>query len=85
MGSERRTPVSPAIQFDYETTRVYLALTQRLYCAKDMSQDYSALRVGLSLYEAEYDQTQPWLILEARRNKRAGRLCDCIGYRSGSF
>ena len=65
--SPRRTLVSPGVQFDYETTRVYLALTQRLYRAKDMNHDYSAVRVGFSFYDAEYDQTQPWLIVEARR------------------
>ena len=62
-----RTMVSPGVQLDYETTRVYVAATARLYRARAVNHDYVALRAGFSFYEAEYDQTQPWLIVEARR------------------
>ena len=58
--------VKPGVQFDYETTRVYFAATHRLYRATDINHDYTAMRAGFSFYEAEYDQTQPWFILEAR-------------------
>ena len=58
--------VTPGIQFDYETTRVYFAATHRFYRASDINHDYSAIRAGFSFYETEYDKTQPWLILEAR-------------------
>lgn len=62
-----RTMVAPGMQVDYETTRVYLAAFGRLYRAKDLNHDYAAVRAGFSFYEAEYDETQPWLIVEARR------------------
>jgi hypothetical protein len=62
-----KTMVSPGVQFDYETTRVYFAATQRLYRAPQINHDFSALRAGFSFYETDYDKTQPWLILEARR------------------
>lgn len=67
--ADGRTSVlaSPGIQVDYETTRVYLAATGRLYRAKSLNHDYGAVRAGFSFYEAEYEQTQPWLIVEARR------------------
>ncbi len=58
--------VTPGMQFDYETTRVYFSATHRLYRASDINHDYSAIRAGFSFYETEYDKTQPWFILEAR-------------------
>jgi hypothetical protein len=59
--------VTPGLQVDYETTRVYLMGTHRLYRARGIDHDYSAARAGFSFYETDYDQTQPWLIVEARR------------------
>jgi len=59
--------VSPGLQFDYETTRVYFAVAEKLYRARDINHDYSSIRAGFSFYETHYDQTQPWFILEARR------------------
>ena len=61
--------VTPGIQLDYETQRVYLAATGRLYRAKGINHDYSAVRAGFSFYETEYDETQPWLVVEARRTR----------------
>jgi hypothetical protein len=58
--------ISPGIQADYETTRIYLSATYRLYRASGINHDYSAARAGFSFFEAEYEQTQPWLIVEAR-------------------
>jgi hypothetical protein len=57
---------TPGVQFDYETTRVYFMATHRLYRASNLNHDYSAIRAGFSFYEAGYDQTQPWFILETR-------------------
>jgi len=62
-----KTMVSPGLQFDYETTRVYFAVAEKLYRARDINHDYSSVRAGFSFYETLYDQTQPWFILEARR------------------
>lgn len=58
--------VSPGIQADYETTRLYFSATHRLYRADDINHDYSAARAGFSFFEAGYEQTQPWLLVEAR-------------------
>lgn len=65
--SDQRTLISPGIQFDYETTRVYLASTVRLYRAREIDHDFASIRTGASFYEVNYDETQPWLIVEARR------------------
>ena len=59
--------VSPGLQFDYETTRVYLSGAGRLYRARGLDHDYAAARAGFSFYETHYDETQPWLVVEARR------------------
>ena len=57
---------TPGVQFDYETTRIYLSVTHRLYRASDINHDYSSVRAGFSFYESDYDKTQPWFVLEAR-------------------
>ena len=74
------TLLSPGIQVDYETTRVYVAATAKLLRASATSNGTSALntnirhdelslRTGFSFTEADYDEPQPWLIVEARRMK----------------
>jgi hypothetical protein len=65
--STTRIMASPGMQFDYETRRVYFAATGRLYRASGIDHDYGSVRGGFSFYETEYDETQPWLVLEARR------------------
>jgi hypothetical protein len=58
---------APGVQVDYETTRIYLAATARLYRAQGLNHDFGSVRAGFSFYEVDYDETQPWLVLEARR------------------
>jgi hypothetical protein len=65
--SGTRTLLAPGVQLDYETTRVYVAAFGRLYRAEDLNHDYAAVRAGFSFWEAEYDEPQPWLVVEARR------------------
>ncbi len=60
---------APGVQLDYETTRIYVAATARLYRAEGIRHDYGSVRAGFSFYEVDYDETQPWFILEARRMK----------------
>ena len=64
---QQRAMATPGMQVDYETTRVYLSATGRLYRASGVNHDFASARAGFSFYEAEYEQTQPWLIVEARR------------------
>ena len=62
-----RTMVSPGVSADWETTRLYLSAAARLYRASGLRHDYASVRAGFSFYEADYDETQPWLVVEARR------------------
>jgi hypothetical protein len=79
-----RTLLSPGVQVDYETTRVYAAATAKLIRASSaaagvatgsglmetaLRHDELALRTGFSFTDADYDEPQPWLIVEARRMK----------------
>lgn len=67
------TIVSPGLQADYETTRVYASTQLRAYRtvgaggAAKLNHDYASARAGFSFYEVNYEETQPWLIVEARR------------------
>ncbi|MES2957083.1 MAG: hypothetical protein V4792_02795 [Pseudomonadota bacterium] len=65
--SGTRTLLAPGVQLDYETTRVYVAAFARLYRAEGLNHDYAAVRAGFSFYEVDYEDTQPWFVLEARR------------------
>lgn len=65
--SQAKLALAPGVQVDYETTRIYLAATGRLYRAGDLNHDFASIRAGFSLYEVNYDEIQPWFIVEARR------------------
>jgi len=65
--SRTRAMATPGIQVDYETTRFYASALARLYRAEGVNHDYAAARVGFSFFEADYDEVQPWAVLEVRR------------------
>ncbi len=67
--SSASTLLAPALQVDYETTRLYGSVSGRLFRAKDINHDSATLRAGFSFYEADYDDVQPWLIVEVRRSR----------------
>src|SRR5262245_21233363 len=46
--SDNRAMISPGVQFDYETTRVYFAVTGRLYRAEGVNHDFVSTRAGFS-------------------------------------
>jgi hypothetical protein len=62
-----KTMLAPGLSADYETTRLYVSATARLYRATGINHDYASARAGFSFYEVDYEETQPWLIVEARR------------------
>lgn len=62
-----KTMLAPGVSVDYETTRFYASGSVRLYRAPGINHDYASVRTGFSFYEVDYDETQPWLIVEARR------------------
>ena len=58
---------SPGIQMDYETTRFYSMASARVYVAQGATSNITTARLGASFYEADYDEPQPWIVIEARR------------------
>lgn len=62
-----KTMLAPGVSADYETTRFYASASVRLYRAPGIRHDFASVRTGFSFYEVDYDETQPWLIVEARR------------------
>jgi hypothetical protein len=71
--SGSKTLLSPGVQVDYETTRVYVAVQARAYRTtggvNNINHDYISGRAGFSFYNVDYDEVQPWFIVEARRMK----------------
>ncbi len=65
--SGREVSYTPGIALDYETTRVYTSASARLVRAPGVNHDTLAMRAGFSFYEVDYEQTQPWLVIEARQ------------------
>jgi hypothetical protein len=64
----RRTGVMPSVQFDWETTRLYfLAYASTLRGSGGLKVDTYKSQVGFSFFEAQFDEWQPWLVLEAKR------------------
>lgn len=58
---------SPGLQVDYETTRFYSMASARVYAAEGATSNITTARLGASFYEVDYDEPQPWLVIEARR------------------
>ncbi len=54
-------------QIDWETTRLYAAYKGHRYLADSFNHSAHAVLGGVSLYEVDYDQVQPWVVLEAKR------------------
>ena len=65
--ADTKTMLAPGVSADFETTRLYVSAAARLYRAPGINHDYVSARAGFSFYEVDYDETQPWLIAEARR------------------
>jgi|UniRef100_UPI004047FAC4 hypothetical protein len=58
---------SPGLQVDYETTRFYSMASARVYAAQGATSNITSARLGASFYEVDYDEAQPWIVIEARR------------------
>ena len=56
--------ISPGVQLDYETKRLYSLVSHQMLRAGSHNFDITKLKAGFSFYETRYDETQPWFILE---------------------
>jgi hypothetical protein len=71
-GFNSQTVFLPGIQADYETRRVYTAVRAHGYNSNAFKAVRYGAAVGFSFYETDYDEWQPWFILDASR--RSGEL-----------
>lgn len=62
---------SPAVMADYETTRVYAGAGLEPKRGQGLRHDIAWVRAGFSFYEVDYEQMQPWFIVEAKRTRDA--------------
>lgn len=60
---------TPSVQFDYETTRVYFLGKLRAIRAPGFNNDTVSVQAGFSFYEAGFNHTQPWFVIEAKRTR----------------
>jgi hypothetical protein len=65
--ADSKTMIAPGVSADFETTRLYTSVSYRMYRASGINHDAVSARAGFSFYEVDYEETQPWLIVEARR------------------
>jgi hypothetical protein len=58
--------LSPTLQFDYETKRLFGLVSHQILRAGHENFDTSKIEAGFSFYETGYNETQPWFILKAK-------------------
>jgi len=58
--------LSPTLQFDYETKRVYGLISHQVLRVGHENFDTTKIEGGFSFYETGYNETQPWFILKAK-------------------
>ena len=59
-----RLYLSPTVQFDYETRRIYTMISHQMLRAAHNTFDTTKAKAGFSFYKTEFNETQPWFILE---------------------
>lgn len=65
--------LSPTLQFDYETKRLYGLISYKLFRVAHENFDTTKVEGGFSFYETGYNETQPWLILKAENTNRINK------------
>jgi hypothetical protein len=74
----QRSYVSPAVMADYETTRVYLGAGLEPMRGSGLRHDSRWLRAGFSFYEVDYEQVQPWFLVEAKQTRYLTETRDSV-------
>jgi hypothetical protein len=69
-GSE--TVLLPGLQADYETRRVYVAYRWHAARGGPVSHTFNTAQAGFSFYAVDYDDWQPWFILDLRKTSNLG-------------
>lgn len=75
-----RSLLSPAVLADWETTRLYVGGGLKWQRAGDWRRETAYARTGFSFYEVEYEEVQPWFVLEVKRDRERIPLGSGAGY-----
>jgi hypothetical protein len=67
-----RTVLLPGLQLDYETRRVYAAYQWHGFRGGPVHHNFNKLQAGFSFYAVDYDDWQPWFILDVRKMSNMG-------------
>ena len=70
--------LSPALQADYETRRIYVMGSYQLMRPAGYNFDTSKMKAGFSFYKTSYEETQPWFILELSHTNRLSAKLEVI-------
>jgi hypothetical protein len=73
---DERSFWSPSVMADYETTRVYLGAGFEPKRGSGLRHDTATMRAGFSFYEVDYEEVQPWFVVEAKRTRYASTSRD---------
>ena len=70
--------LSPTLQFDYETKRVFSLISQQILRVGNKNYDTTKIEGGVSFYETTYNETQPWILLKTRKTKTVDNKIEYI-------
>jgi hypothetical protein len=70
--------VSPTIQFDHETRRIYTMVSHQILRVAHDNFDTTKAKAGFSFYKTEYNETQPWFILEVSHTNSMSEKLEVI-------
>ena len=70
--------LSPTLQFDYETKRVFSMISQQILRVGNKNYDTTKIEGGVSFYETTYNETQPWILLKTRKTKTVNSKIEYI-------
>ena len=70
--------MSPTIQFDHETRRIYTMVSHQILRVAHDNFDTTKAKAGFSFYKTEYNGTQPWFILEVSHTNSMSEKLEVI-------
>ena len=70
--------LSPTLQFDYETKRVFSLISQQILRVGNKNYDTTKIEAGVSFYETTYNETQPWILIKTRKTKTVNSKIEYI-------
>ena len=67
-----------SLMADYETTRVYTGAAVESMRSQRLRHDTASARAGFSFYEVDYEDVQPWLVVEVKRERTGAQAKNTV-------